>query len=414
MNAVVWLCDRIYAVVMHGASMGLPLASRFHAKLRRRVAAEGELRRQIAYTTESSAAPRIWMHAASMGELEQLVPIIHRLRARRADVTVTMTCTSPSGVEHVLRLGSLVDSVAYLAVDTRRNAEHWLEQIKPDLVIFDRYDLWRNHVVAAHKRSIPVWLVNATASSQSIRFLVPWLSDTYRRCARITAVTNDDARQLQRLSGNDVDVLPDTRADRVVDRVQAIGKQESGSSQTSIPTLVIGSSWRQDESIIIAAVQQAEWKGRCIIVPHEPTEDVLQSIEARIACTRWSVAEPSTAGHLVVDSVGALLSIYARADAAWIGGGFGSGVHSLAEPAAYGIPLACGPRIDRARDAKPLIDVGALSICSTTEDAVSWLRSVVAIPLERQRQGTAAKTYIQAGTGSSDIIADRIVTFLEG
>ncbi|MBU3741785.1 MAG: hypothetical protein FGM24_05805 [Candidatus Kapabacteria bacterium] len=404
--------DLLYNAAMAGASLMLPAIGSMHRKLHRRTSVERALVARL--RPADKRMPCIWAHAASMGELEQLVPILERLRSALPSVRIVVTCTSPSGLEHAQRLSTLIDDAAYLPVDTRANASMWMQRVAPDLVLIDRYDLWRNHVLAADKLGIPICVVNATAPSRASGFTASWLADTYRRCRWITAVTDDDANTLAAWLGTDVPVLPDTRADRVLDRIRATGSLLAAYRRTEGPTIVLGSSWREDESVVLRAMQTAGFKGRCIIVPHEPTEDALRSVEERVACTRWSMATPDTSGHLLVDSVGQLLGLYALADAAWVGGGFGVGVHSLAEPAAYGIPLACGPNIGSARDAAPLIKAEALTLCRTSDETAAWLRSVVCDVTERRRRGDAARDYIVGRTGSSDILVDRLLATITG
>lgn len=402
--------DLLYNAAMNVASLVLPAIGRMHSKLHRRTAVERTLVERL--RAPDKGTPCVWAHAASMGELEQLVPILERLRIALTSIRVVVSCTSPSGLEHALRLSTLIDEAAYLPVDTTANAEMWMQRVAPDLVLIDRYDLWRNHVIAADRRGVPICVVNATAPSRTTGLASLWLADTYRRCRWITAVTAADAQSLATWLGIDVDVVPDTRADRVLDRIRAAETSLEAYRHADEPTIVLGSSWRADESMLLKALETTGYRGRCIIVPHEPTEEALRSVEAHCACTRWSLATPDTRGHLLVDSVGQLLGLYALADAAWIGGGFAAGVHSLAEPAAYGIPLACGPRIDRARDAAPLVESGALTLCRTADDAAEWLRKIVADVTERTRRGNAASRYVSERAGSSDKLVERLRTTL--
>lgn len=355
------------------------------------------------------STPRLWAHAASMGELEQLVPILERCKRARPDMHVTVTCTSPSGIRHARRLQHCIDDVAVLDVDTKRRARRWLDRVRPSMILIDRYDLWRNHTTEAHRRNVPIMLVNATMPSAASGMLRAWVADTYRKVTTIEAVTTQDATAMQLLTGRPVSSAPDTRFDRVMDRIATPDAHILAFRRPDTVTLVLGSSWRKDEDLVLDAIASVDFKGRCVIVPHEPTEDALRSIERRLPCTRWSVATASTTGHLVVDHVGALLSIYAIADAAWVGGGFIAGVHSLAEPAAYGVPLACGPNIDRSRDARPLIAAGALHVCATPDAARAWLRDVVMHDTARTAAAAATRAYVRANVGTSDRIVAELM-----
>lgn len=410
MRLLVRFVDVVHDMAMHVLQLALPVAALFNTKLSRRIQAERVLRDRLGVAHRP--LPCLWAHAASMGELEQLVPVLDRVRRTATNVRIVVTCTSPSGVEHAQRLPGLVDDVAYLAVDTPSNARRWLDSVRPDVVLVDRYDLWRNHIVEASVRGLPILLVNATLPSTGKGLLGAWTADTYQRCTMIVAVTDQDATDLGALIGRDVACMPDSRTDRVIDRIANPDPAILAYRLDTCSTLVVGSSWREDERIVADAIKSTLWKGRCIIVPHEPTEEALRSVESQIPCTRWSMADPSTTGHLLVDSVGQLLSLYALADAVWVGGGFGVGVHSLTEPAAYGLPIACGPNIHRARDAAPLVHAGALTVCNNADDAAQWLRSVVIDPIQRKLHGSAATDYTRTKTGTSDVLAAYVTALL--
>ena len=408
MRLPVHVADVLHTLGMHVLQRLLPVAGLFHAKLRRRTASERALRDAVSIQQR----PCVWAHAASMGELEQLVPVLERLRHTRVDIRIVVTCTSPSGIDHAQRLRGLIDDAAYLSVDTPSNARRWLDTIQPSVVLIDRYDLWRNHILQASRRGVPIVLINATAPSSADGVLRAWTADTYRRCTSITAVTETDAAALTALTGMHIERMSDTRNDRLVDRMRLPDPAITAYRRPDKTTLVIGSSWPDDERLVIDALSTTGFKGRCIVVPHEPTEEALRAVETRLTCTRWSRSTPSTEGHLVVDSVGHLLSIYAIADAVWVGGGFGAGVHSLTEPAAYGIPVACGPHVERARDAAPLAEAGALTVCNDTREAATWLTTVVNDVEQRRRGGNAARDYVHARTGTSDIIVQRLIALL--
>lgn len=394
------IVDAFYSIV---ALPAMWIYLRIGAMVSARLRARTELERQARESLQAVRwqGPRLWAHAASMGELEQLIPILERIKHARPEIVVIVTCTSPSGIRHALRTRHCIDAAAFLDLDTTHAARRWLDAIRPAALLIDRYDLWRHHTCEVHRRRIPIHLVNATMPSAGRGALRKWVADTYRRCASITAATPSDAAELSALTGQTVTVAPDTRFDRVLDRIASPDAHVLTYRRPDTVTLVLGSSWRKDEDLILDAMSAVDFKGRCIIVPHEPTEEALRSIERRLPCTRWSASKPSTTGHLVVDSVGSLLSIYAIADAAWVGGGFIAGVHSVVEPAAYGLPLACGPNIDRARDARPLLDAGCLHVCTTPQEAQRWLRDVVMRSDVRSAIGHVGRDYVAARAGSA-------------
>jgi 3-deoxy-D-manno-octulosonic-acid transferase len=209
-----------------------------------------------------------------------------------------------------------------------------------------------------------------------------------------------------------IETQPDSRIDRILDRVDNASPSLTYLRRT-IPTIVIGSSWDEDLEIIIPAITSLPADAlRVIIVPHEPTESTLASIETKLPCTRLSNATATTQGPIVVDSVGLLLSLYRLADAAYVGGGFGAGVHSVLEPAGYALPLACGPRIERSRDAVALVESEACTVVTSVSEVSAWIHNIVLSAVEREQRGAVAREYLTSQTGSSRYYANAITAHL--
>lgn len=329
----------------------------------------------------TDARPRVWFHAASMGELEQILPIIERLKQQQPAACVVTTCTSPSGRDHALRQ-TCIDVALYLPLDSSSTMQRFIDAIDPVCVVIDRYDVWPSMVTNLHRRGVPTHLINATMPSAATKpFLRSFVSRMYAQLTTVTAVTSADADALSELLGRSIAYRPDTRMDRVADRVQRAALAHPALPVWSGNTLVLGSSWLEDERLMIEAWKRAEMQSwRLIIVPHEPSEAALVAIEQLIECQRLSSlqqedAQPSSQ-NIVVDSVGQLLELYGVATAAYVGGGFGAGVHSLAEPAGFGVPLACGPHVARSRDAAMLLHRNALNIVSSVNDGEQWLHNL--------------------------------------
>lgn len=362
-----------------------------------------------------AASPCLWVHAASMGEFEQAIPVITELRSRIPGITVLATFTSPSGYRHVQRAG-YADIVRYLDADTRAAAQRFMVTYKPVAAVFVRYDLWRQHVLEAYRRFVPVHVIDATfPSAASWWALRAWIADTYAHCTSVTAMTDDDAQQFSTLLGTHVTSLPDTRYDRIMQRIENPDPRILSLQRTDVITLVIGSSWSADEDLFLAALPHLERHSiRLIIVPHEPTPQHVDALAHRISARLLSkITDPRSVHHIIVDSVGSLLSLYAVADAAYVGGGFGAGVHSLAEPAGHGLALACGPRIDRSRDARVLLHEQALTVITSEAELLQWIDDVVASNGRRTVYGERSRAAIERRTGSSAILAARIASSIQ-
>lgn len=403
------------------------IASLTNAKLRRRFADERSWTvTSVAPLDESSAAPleeslitrgargvkdqRILFHASSMGEFEQLLPVIRRTRLLRPTVTVVASFFSPSGYNHGLRTPE-VDVCTYLPFDTQRRVTAYLDAIHPDVIVIDRYDVWRTFVLEACKRHIPIMLINATYPSSGRGLLRAWFADTYRRLTFISAVTIADGRKLSELTRRPVSVLDDTRIDRVIERCSIVVASVENLRRPDLITIVVGSSWPKDEDLAIEALCIPGV--RLVIVPHEPTPQVLAAMQVRLTCTLLSVANETTSGHILVDSVGQLLGLYAVADAAFVGGGFGAGVHSVTEPAVYGMPIATGPNIERSADALRLHDIGLLTVVRTTDEMRAWYKTNVSATSMRANISHATRTAMVERAGASEIHAERIANLVD-
>ncbi len=300
-----------------------------------------------------------------------------------------------------------------------RADERFLDAINPVCVVIDRYDVWPTMISSLHQRKVPVHLVNATMPTAATKpFLRSFVARMYSQLTTITAVTQSDAVALSHLLGRDIPYRTDTRMDRVSDRVARAAAKRPILPEWGGGTLVLGSSWTEDERLMIDAWKRSDMQAwRLIIVPHEPSESAMTTIEKQINCRRLSrlqrEEEPATSPHILVDSVGQLLELYGVASAAYVGGGFGAGVHSLAEPAGFGIPLACGPHVARSRDASILHELSALTIIRSLDDGERWLRNLHD-PSFCEVMGTKARSIVAEHTGSSDYYLAMIRAHLNG
>ncbi len=379
---------------------------------------------------------RIWFHAASMGEFEQVKPIIERIKFHSPTIQIIVSFFSPSGYEHQKNY-ELADVVVYLPLDSKRAAKRFLDYVQPSYAVFARYDLWQNMLLALKARSIPTILVAATLNEQSLllRFRAgrTYLRGVYKLLTSIYTAGASETVKFERLGiTTPIITSADTRFDRIAAQValtqvalaqealahgegmQSLGLSESFFAEDDV-VLVLGSSWKPDEDCIIEAAHRLETslqqRLRFIIVPHEPTEAAIARLRKLLPNSEClsalqgndTLLVPSQ--HIIVDSVGKLLRLYALADAAYIGGGFGQGVHSVAEPAGYGIPLASGTNIGRARDAIALQSKDALTLIRTPDDAYQWLSTMLQSPETREKQGSIAHQYIHAELGWSEKIA---------
>lgn len=378
---------------------------------------------------------RFWFHAASMGEFEQIKPIIERIKFHAPASQIVVSFFSPSGYEHQKNY-PLADAVVYLPLDSKRAARRFIDAVQLSCAVFARYDLWYNMLMALKDRSIPSVLVCATLNEQNLllRFVTgrEYLRRVYNSLTTIYTAGISETAKFERL-GMKVPIVSsaDTRFDRIAAQVtlaQSEGTQAFGLSKDFFRkedvVLVLGSSWKPDEDCIVEAMKRLEQplqaRLRLIVVPHEPTAQTVIRLREILPSSEYLsvlqehiasgvAVQQATPQHIIVDSIGKLLRLYALANAAYIGGGFGAGVHSVTEPAGYGIPLASGATIGRARDAIALHDEGALTVIRSVDDAHAWLATMLQFPTIRKEQGSIAHKYIHSGLGWSERIAKAIL-----
>ena len=349
----------------------------------------------------SPSAFRVHFHSASVGEFEQAKPLIEALRSEPSLYRITASFFSPSGYESQ-QDWPLIDGACYIPHDRQQEMNEFLNRITPDLVIVIRYDLWLEFMRQAENRDIPVVLVCGVMRANSIRFipgLRRFFSGLYGRLSMIHCVGPEDQEAFQRLvPAVPTHVSGDTRFDRVVRRLeqkeegQIVGMIRSIAGNRSI--LVAGSTWGEDERLL--SVLQDRSDLFLVIVPHEPgQEEVTAALDQFPGAGLLSQIQEGGSSQLrgvIVDRLGLLADLYRLADIAWVGGGFGAGVHSVLEPAAFGVPVITGPRIERSRDASAMKDVGLLSVAHSSEELVvvvnRFLEDSTLLDDMRERVGT--------------------------
>ena len=399
---------------LYGA--GIRLAARRDGKVAKLAAGQYEALSRLKSMVEPGAR-YIWIHAASLGEFEQGRPLIEKIKRERPELKVLLTFFSPSGYE-VRKNYPEADIVLYLPLDTPGNVRMWLETVKPEAVIFVKYEFWGNYLTQLKRAGIPVYLISAIFRPGQI-FFRPW-GGRFRRMLRCyTHLFVQDERSRQLLAGIGVDnvtVAGDTRFDRVTD-IMASTRDIEGASEfvkDSPFTLVVGSSWPADEDIYIPWLK-AHPEVRTIIAPHEFDAERINLLRKRLGDDVVLMSElsgnPALASgkkHLIVDCFGLLSSLYRYGDAAYIGGGFGAGIHNINEAAVYGIPVLFGPNNKKFKEAADMIACGGGFCVTDRESCASVLDTLYKSTADRERSGKAAGSYIQSQLGATDRVYSAI------
>ncbi len=366
----------------------------------------------------------LWIHAASLGEFEQGRPVIEALLEKRPDAKVLLTFFSPSGYEVRCGYDPRV-AVVYLPFDTPSLVSAFLDAANPRTAIFVKYEFWGNYLTQLHRRNIPVYLISSIFRPGQI-FFRPWggtFRDILRNFTHIFVQEEGSRKLLEGIGITDVTVAGDTRFDRVstirrnghrIPPVEIFCDSRPGS-----PVLVVGSSWEKDEDVYVDELRRRP-DIRAIIAPHEFDKNRLAAMRRRLGSDetmllsdfmRVNAKSPEDAAkvaaklrYLIVDSFGMLSSLYRYADAAYVGGGFGVGIHNINEAAVYGIPVAFGPNNGKFVEARELCACGGGVCITSCVDMAVFLDKILNDKKFIAGAGKAAGNYIASKVGATSIV----------
>lgn len=339
---------------------------------------------------EAHNTKRIWFHCASLGEFEQARPLIEKLKSQNSGFRIIVTFFSPSGYE-IRKNYEGVDLVCYLPLDTKVNVKRFLNLISPSQIFFIKYDFWYNFLCEIHKRKIPVHLVSANFRQEQFTGLYGYYLKRVLKLFSKIFVQNESSRKILALHGiTDVIVSGDLRFDRVFQLATLTKKIpliEYFKGENRL--LVCGSTWPKDENVLFnsTVAHQNYIIQKIIIAPHEISESHLRSLARLLShfklirLSEISKKSVSTAietlkqvNILVVDHIGMLSSLYQYADIAYVGGGFGAGIHNILEPVAFGVPVIFGPNHHKFPEATELIAQGAGFSISDSQELMKVFR----------------------------------------
>ena len=356
----------------------------------------------------------IWIHASSLGEFEQGRPIIEAIKAHYPEQKIAITFFSPSGYE-VRKNYSKADLICYLPFDLPNNVNRFLNILKPKQAIFIKYEFWGNYLNALAKRNIPTYIISAIFRPSQI-FFRPYggyFRKILQNFEHLYVQDENSKKLLKDIGITKVSVTGDTRFDRVLE-IRSQAKELPLIEQFSKEkfTLIAGSSWPKDEEIFIDYFNRHS-EMKLIIAPHEIHEEHIQFILSRLNRTtiRYTQADEKNiqkADCIIIDCFGLLSSIYRYGEIAYIGGGFGVGIHNTLEAAVYGIPVIFGPKYQKFQEAVQLLEAkGGFSIKSYEE-----LKALLDRMLEDEsflrETGTNAGTYVTGNAGATDKVLGMI------
>ncbi|MDD4857330.1 MAG: glycosyltransferase N-terminal domain-containing protein [Candidatus Krumholzibacteria bacterium] len=378
----------------------------------------------------------IWFHVSSVGEFEQAKPVINLLSGRLGpSLEIALTFFSPSGMRYYRSFDSSkkipsIKFLEYLPVDTAHNARFCLDTLRPDMLVFVKFDIWPNLLIEASRRKIPLVLVSGTLSPGSRR--LSWAAkrfygDLYSRLSAVAAISREDAERFERHSSGaaEITVAGDTRFDQVCQRVDNSSVKLPAAIAAGGRTWIIaGSTWPRDEEIVIpgfADLMRSHPGAGLIIVPHEPTKERLAQIRGALDASNLSyhllssLVDDSrlTEPVILADGVGYLAELYRAGVLAYVGGSFTTGVHNVMEPAVLKLSVFFGPRIDNSYEARKLVDLGSGKIVETARDFSRELGALISDPALAEAKGAAAAHFVRNHCGAAVVCVDLIEKYLK-
>ena len=364
-------------------------------------------------------ASYIWFHAASLGEFEQGRPLIEKIRKEKPAYKILLTFFSPSGYE-VRKDYPEADIVCYLPFDHYWNVRKFLQLVKPIMAIFIKYEFWMNYLNQLKRLQIPTYIISAVFRPSQVFFR--WYGYRYRKILNnydwFFVQDQQSLDLLKRFNHSNASITGDTRFDRVYEifehrkELPLIAKFLNQTENGKNLAFIAGSTWIKDEAILIPYFNQHP-EIKLIIAPHEINEQRIEALKSRLTCTtvRYSQANESTvcnAGCLIIDCFGLLSSIYRYGDLAYVGGGFGKGIHNILEAAVYGIPVLIGPRYHKFKEAKELIACRGAVTVGNEEEFSSQMNNFLSYADWILEAGKNAKEYVLRNLGATQKIYEKL------
>ena len=409
-----------YSSLMIAAEKLLPLGALAGAKTKRFVAGRKEWLPRL-QASIGSGDRNIWFHCASLGEYEQAVPVIRECRRIFPQHRILLTFFSPSGME-VKKNSSLADVTSYLPLDTKKNAGKFLDLVKPEVAIFIKYEFWPNFLRELQRREIPTVLVSGVFRENQL-FFKPygrWLLKALQAFDHFFVQDQQSEKLLNREGFNNVTRSGDTRFDRVADQLLQDNQLHfiQGFKREST-CIVAGSTWSEDEQILLPFINTGAESVKFIIAPHvidgERMEKLMERIQ--VPAIRYSKKEGKSLEQynvLILDTIGMLSRAYHYGEIAYVGGAAGkTGLHNILEPATFGLPVITGEHIEKFPEASALMEAGGLVTVKNSQAFQVIAKKLLDDPDYRKQMGQNSLKFIQANTGASALISDYLKSLIQ-
>ncbi len=357
----------------------------------------------------------IWLHASSLGEFEQGRPVIEKIRENHPDYKIIVTFFSPSGYE-IRKNYKNADYICYMPLDTPKNAEKFLNAVNPKTVFFVKYDFWYNFLEKINQRQIPLYIFSTIFRENQIFF--KWYGEKYRKVLtffnRLFVQNQESVKLLKSIGITQTTVAGDTRFDRVCQITRNAGNIELIDRFSQGSTIIVaGSTWPPDENILIPAFEQLKANNpnlKLIVAPHEIHQSRIDMLVEKLKNTKFSKYSKSNidtinkSDVLIIDNIGMLSKIYKYATLAYVGGGFGVGIHNILEAVSYSIPVIFGPNYKKFKEAVDLVEKGGAYSISTQTELNQQLYKLLSNNYLLETTGKTCLEYVNANLGATEKI----------
>ena len=405
----------LYNILLFLADALIPLIALFHPKIKLFYSGRKETFTKL-QNTITATDKTVWIHCASLGEFEQGRPIIEKIKSNYPNYKLILSFFSPSGYE-IRKDYNLADVVVYLPLDTKKKATKFVKLVHPSLAIFVKYEFWPNILQVLKKETIKTILISGIFRNQQVFFRKNgrWFRNSLHAFSHFFVQDEDSVHLLKGIGYSNATESGDTRFDRVHELVnQKKDLPLIASFSLQHHTLVAGSTWPKDEELLIEYINKyASNKERFIIAPHNINQKDIKVLTQRIQkkTVLYSQVEKkdiSGSQVLIIDSIGILTNVYNYADIAYVGGGFGTGIHNILEPATYGVPIIIGPNYQKFKEANDLVLNNACFEITTIEYLTKQLHNFRDNKELTSTSGSIAYDYIQKNIGATKKIMEYI------
>lgn len=358
----------------------------------------------------------IWFHAASLGEYEQGLPVIEKIKEKFPSHKIVLTFFSPSGYE-VRKNNTVADVTVYLPLDTKNNAQKFIKLVHPEMAFFIKYEYWPNYLNELKKQNTPTYLISGIFRPNQMFF--KWYGGFYRKALHAFTyffVQNEISKQLLlQLGKTNTIVSGDTRFDRVATILEKDNTLDFISEfKNDSLTIVIGSSWPKDENLLVDYINSNAQNVKFIIAPHNIKAEQIQQLKNSISkkTVLFSEKENKSLANFdvfIIDTIGILTKIYSYADVAYVGGGFGNpGVHNILEPATFGVPIVIGPNFSHFAEATALVNLGGCISITNPNKLKNAFNSLISDDIKRKEKGSICCNFVNTNKGATNMILKNI------